>query len=194
MAAPQPAHPSSTAPTQTGFALLGLLSFGQELSGYELKRLADSTLRFFWTAPAMSQVYRELERLAEGGYLEQRNVVREGTRSIRVYRLSPVGEDAVRRWLLELPAPPVLKHPMALRVFFGHLLHCEDLRKAVEAHRSWCEQMLADLEGVRAELDEDRNWHNPALVAEWGRYYYKGEMEAMDRIEQAVLDARQPPA
>jgi DNA-binding PadR family transcriptional regulator len=194
MAAPQPAEPSPTAPTPTGYALLGLLSFGQELSGYELKRRADSSLRFFWTAPAMSQVYRELERLAESGYVEQRNVVRDGTRSIRVYRLAAAGEEAVRRWLVELPAPPVLKHPVALRVFFGHLLDCDDLRKAVEAHRDWCERMLADLAEARKEMGEDRTWHNPALVAEWGHYYYKGELEAMDRIEQAALDARPPPA
>jgi DNA-binding PadR family transcriptional regulator len=193
MAAPQPAGSSPTAPTPTGYALLGLLSFGQELSGYELKRFADSSLRFFWTAPAMSQVYRELERLAEAGYVEQRNVVRDGTRSIRVYRLAAAGEEAVRRWLVELPAPPMLKHPVALRVFFGHLLDCDDLRKAVEAHRDWCERMLVDLAEARKEMGEDRTWLNPALVAEWGHYYYKGELEAMDRIEQAALDARPPP-
>ncbi|HLM29721.1 MAG TPA: hypothetical protein VK360_07350, partial [Acidimicrobiales bacterium] len=64
--APSPASPAS--PTQTGHTLLGLLSFGTELSGYELKRWADN-LRFFWSAPAMSQVYREVERLAEAGYV-----------------------------------------------------------------------------------------------------------------------------
>ena len=48
----------------TSYALLGLLTFGDELTGYELKQRADSTMRFYWTAPAMSQVYTELDRLA----------------------------------------------------------------------------------------------------------------------------------
>lgn len=189
---PEEPQPDSAAPepTPTGYALLGLLSFGQELSGYELKHAADSSLRFFWSAPAMSQVYRELERLAEGGYVEQRNVVRDGSRSTKVYRLAPAGERAVRRWLTELPQPPVLKHPVALRVFFGHLLDPDDLRRVVEAHRRWCEQMLAELADVRDELElsDDPAWRNAVLVAEWGLGYYRGELAAADRIADATRD------
>ena len=47
----------------TAYALLGLLTFGDELTGYELKQRADNTLRFYWVAPAMSQIYTELARL-----------------------------------------------------------------------------------------------------------------------------------
>ena len=39
----------------TSYALLGLLTFGDELTGYELKQRADATLRFYWVSPAMSQ-------------------------------------------------------------------------------------------------------------------------------------------
>jgi DNA-binding PadR family transcriptional regulator len=175
-------------PTPTGYALLGLLSFGQELSGYELKQWADDSLRFFWTAPAMSQVYRELERLAETGLVNQRSVVREGTRPTKVYRLTPAGERAVRAWLAEPPEPPSLKHPIALRVFLGHLVDPEDLRKALEAHRNWCDQMLADLAQVRTELGDDPQWRNAALVAEWGLDYYKGDLTAVQTVVPAALD------
>jgi DNA-binding PadR family transcriptional regulator len=188
MSAPLPPDPGPVAPTPTGYALLGLLSFGQELSGYELKQWADDSLRFFWSAPAMSQVYRELERLAEGGYVEQRSVVRDGSRSTKVYRLAPQGEQAVRDWLVALPEPPVLKHPVALRVFFGHLLGRDDLCRAISAHRDWCEQMLTELAQVHDEMDDDPTWRNAALVAEWGLSYYRGEVAAMDRIAQTALD------
>jgi DNA-binding PadR family transcriptional regulator len=175
-------------PTPTGYTLLGLLSFGRELSGYELKRWSDN-LRFFWSAPAMSQVYREIERLAAGGYVEQRHVVRDGTRATKVYRLTPAGEDAVRRWLAEPPDPPVLKHPVALRVFFGHLLTPDELRRAIEAHRDWCERMLAELATVCEGLDGDQTMRNAALVAEWGLGYYRGELAAAEHIEDAVTTA-----
>src|SRR5256885_16438206 len=46
--------------TPTAYAILGLLSFGRELTGYEVKQSADDSLRFFYTAPAMSQIYTEL--------------------------------------------------------------------------------------------------------------------------------------
>jgi hypothetical protein len=31
----------------TGYAILGLLTFGDELTGYEVKQRADRTLRFY---------------------------------------------------------------------------------------------------------------------------------------------------
>jgi DNA-binding PadR family transcriptional regulator len=174
-----------TEPTSTGYTLLGLLSFGQELSGYELKQWADN-LRFFWSAPAMSQVYREVERLAAAGLVTQRLVVRDGTRSTKVYRLAPAGEQVVRAWLATPPDPPVLRHPVALRVFFGHLLSPAELRAAIEAHRAWCDDMLAQLAAVRTELGDDEGWRNVALVAEWGLDYYRGERAAVGGVEQAV--------
>jgi len=181
--------PTPTVPTPTGYTLLGLLSFGRELSGYELKQWSEN-LRFFWAAPAMSQVYREVQRLAAAGFVAQRAVVRDGTRETTVYSLTPQGAEAVRAWLAELPEPPVLKHPVALRVFFGHLMAPADLRRAIEAHRAWCDRMLVELEEVRAGLGDDRDFHNAALVAEWGLTYVQGERAAVDGLEDAVTTAR----
>jgi DNA-binding PadR family transcriptional regulator len=179
------AHHHSAAPTQTGYTVLGLLSFGSELSGYELKQWADN-LRFFWPAPSMSQVYREVERLAAAGLVAQRRVVREGTRTTKVYRLTPEGEQVVRDWLATPPEPPVLRHPVALRVFFGHLLEPAELRAAIEAHRAWCDEMLAQLGAVRTDLGDDARWRNVALVAEWGLDYYRGERAAATGVEHAL--------
>jgi DNA-binding PadR family transcriptional regulator len=173
------------APTPTGYTLLGLLSFGRELSGYELKQMAEN-LRFFWSAPAMSQVYREVERLAAAGLVAQRSVVRDGTRSTKVYRLTAEGDAAVRAWLASPPEPPVLRHPVALRVFFGHLLAPDDLRAAIEAHRAWCDQMLAELGAVRSGLGDDERFRYAALVAEWGLGYFRGERAAAAGVAKAM--------
>jgi DNA-binding PadR family transcriptional regulator len=182
-AAVPPAAPA--APTQTGYTLLGLLSFGRELSGYELKHWADN-LRFFWSAPAMSQVYREVERLTAAGLVDQRRVVRDGARSTKVYRLTPGGERVIRAWLATPPGPPMLRHPVALRVFFGHLLDPDELRAAVEAHRAWCDEMLDQLGRVRDGLDGDERWRYVAQVAEWGLDYYRGEQAAVDGVERSI--------
>jgi DNA-binding PadR family transcriptional regulator len=142
----------------------------------------------------MSQVYRELERLTEGDYVEQRNVVRDGTRATKVYRLAPEGERAVRAWLATTPEPPVLKHPVALRIFFGHLLDADALRRAVEAHRDWCERVLDDLSTVREGLGDDPTFRNAAVVAEWGLEYFRGDIEAVTRAGRAAVDRSEAPA
>ena len=181
------AAPGPDATSPTGYTLLGLLSFGRELSGYELKQMAEN-LRFFWPAPAMSQVYREVERLAAAGLVAQRSVVRDGTRSTKVYRLTAAGDAAVRAWLAAPPEPPVLRHPVALRVFFGHLLDADELQAAIQAHRAWCDRMLAELGAVRSGLGDDQRFRYAALVAEWGLAYFRGERAAATGVARAMAD------
>jgi DNA-binding PadR family transcriptional regulator len=147
----------------------------------------------------MSQVYREVERLAAAGLVAQRSVVRDGTRSTKVYRLTTAGDAAVRAWLASPPEPPVLRHPVALRVFFGHLLDPDDLRAAIEAHRVWCDRMLAELGAVREGLGDDQRFRYAAFVAEWGLGYFRGERAAATGVARAmsecpaVVDEDDPP-
>ena len=56
----------------TAYAILGLLSFGEEFTGYELRRRALASLRYFFWSPAMSQVYTELRRLKGLGLVTER--------------------------------------------------------------------------------------------------------------------------
>lgn len=175
----------------TAYALLGLLSFGQELSGYELKQWADGSIRFFYAAPAMSQVYKELDRLREAGLVAARDVPGGATRRTRVHRITDRGTAVLRDWLDRQPAgAPVLKHGVALRVFLGHLADPERLRATVADHRRRCEALLAELEEVEVALGDDPTWHHARLVAEWGRTYYAAEVEAAARLEAKLAEDR----
>ena len=69
----------------TAYALLGLLTFGDELTGYELKQRADVTLRFYWVSPAMSQIYSELRRLTGLG-LVRADARPDDGREVTTYR------------------------------------------------------------------------------------------------------------
>src|SRR3954452_22323679 len=71
----------------TSYAVLGLLTFGDELTGYELKQRADNTLRFYCVAPAMSQIYSELTRLTHRGLVEPTTSDGEG-RPATYYRIT----------------------------------------------------------------------------------------------------------
>ncbi|MCB0995054.1 MAG: PadR family transcriptional regulator, partial [Acidimicrobiales bacterium] len=74
--------------TPTGYAVLGLLSFGRELSGYDLKKWADASLRFFYWSPAVSQIYGELKKLSTAGLVAEREVPVDDLRNKRVYTLT----------------------------------------------------------------------------------------------------------
>ena len=41
-----------------------MLAFGEEVSGYDIKKWADWSVGYFYWSPSFSQVYSELKRLA----------------------------------------------------------------------------------------------------------------------------------
>ena len=177
--------------TPTGYALLGLLSFGRELTGYELKQWADDSLRFFYAAPAMSQVYAELGKLKGAGLVHGREVG-DGGRTIRIFSLTPEGRATLSRWLDSPVPPPQLKHHLALRVFLGHLADRRRLLEQIAEQRAWAAAMLADLVAVREGLDDGELWHHARRVADWGLDYYRAGMESLDRLAAQLAEADGP--
>ncbi|MFD5147042.1 helix-turn-helix transcriptional regulator [Streptomyces sp. NPDC058401] len=170
----------------TSWAVLGLLSFGEELSGYDLKKWSDWSLRFFYWSPSFSQIYSELKRLEKAGYASSRMVAQEtGSRDKRVYRITDEGMAAVRRWAREAPVdPPVLKHGPMLRLWLGHLLEPEQMREVLVQHQEFAEKMrrraVADADGAR----EEASWAYPTLTLKWAERYYASERD----LAAAMLD------
>jgi len=165
----------------TSYAILGLLTFGDELTGYEIKQRADVTLRFYWVSPAMSQVYSELGRLTDLGLLAARTQTPEGGgREVTTYALTTAGETALRSWMSDTPAGfPVLKHPVVLRLLMGNASDVDTLRRMLEDYLVETAQARADLAAVRESLrgadGVGEPFHYPSLVADWGLEYFAGE-------------------
>lgn len=107
------------------YAILGFLNYSP-LSGYDLKKVFDHSVRHFWPAD-QSQIYRTLARLAEKGLVEQK-VFRGVDRPDRKeYHITPAGREALRAWLLS-PLPSQEARIAALiQVFFAGQLTDEQV-------------------------------------------------------------------
>jgi DNA-binding PadR family transcriptional regulator len=163
----------------TGYAILGMLTFGDELTGYEVKQRADVTLRFYWVSPAMSQVYTELRRLTEHG-LVAASTRSEGGRDVTTYAITEAGQDALRAWMDGTPAGfPVLKHTVLLRLLIGHMSEPERITGMLEEYVAELDKALGDLASVREMLRGSdapgEPFHFPSLVADWGLDYFEAE-------------------
>ena len=163
----------------TAYALLGLLTFGDELTGYELKQRADVTLRFYWVSPAMSQIYSELGRLREHGLVEA-HTRPDGGREVTTYAITEAGRTALRDWMTTTPAGfPVLKHSVLLRLLVGHASDPETITAMLEEYVAELADARADLAQVRASLRgrdaPGEPFHFPSLVADWGLDYFAAE-------------------
>jgi DNA-binding PadR family transcriptional regulator len=168
----------------TTYAVLGFLSLHEELSGYEIRKRAQN-LRFFYWSPAQSQIYAELRRLLSLGFVEVREVEQETRPDKRLYKINERGLAEFRRWLNEEEVePPVLKHSVLLRLFFGHMAEPERLVEVLEAFIRDAEQTLDELKGIRRNIEKNPKLRYPALVALWGLHYYQAERDTAREILQ----------
>ena len=165
----------------TAWAVLGILSFGREMSGYDIKQWADAILRFFYWSPATSQIYTEVRRLERLGLVTSRTVARDGAREKTIYAITPDGTAALERWQAEVDAEaPVVKDALLLRVWLGHLAEPARLREQVETHRA---RLLAELDDARESLrgsEGHPGWEYPALVVEWTCRRIEAELALAD--------------
>lgn len=70
-----------------------------DMSGYELAKSFDSSLGFFWRA-SHQQIYQELRKLAQQGYLVGRTVAQKAKPGKIVYTLTGDGRAALADWVL----------------------------------------------------------------------------------------------
>lgn len=180
----------------TAYALLGLLTFGDELTGYELKQRADNTLRFYWVSPAMSQIYTELSRLTEHGLLEPVTTEGEGRRTT-AYRITRAGSRALREWIDGSTVGfPTLKHTVLLRLLIGHASDPDRMRDLLEGYVAELADALQDLREVRDSLrgadSPGEPFFYPSIVADWGLDYFAAETRHTRRALARLADADEP--
>jgi DNA-binding PadR family transcriptional regulator len=177
---------ASTSPAAlpaTAYAVLGLLSFDRELSGYDLKKWADTSLRFFYWSPAISKIYDLLKRLDALGYVSSREVPQDELRNKRMYRITEQGREVLTAWV-EQPGvePAVLKHSPLLRVWLGHISGPGPIREVLLTHRANTEQILEAARKAEATAHANPEWAYPALVASFSVRHYESELTLVDQL------------
>ena len=167
----------------TAWAVLGILSFGRELTGYDIKNWSDAILHFFYWSPATSQIYTELRRLEDLGLVSSRTVARDEVRDKTIYAITPIGTEALRRWQATVDAEaPVLNHGVLLRIWLGHLAEPDRLREQIADHHARLLSELAAAKESQEQADAQPDWAYPALVASWAVRRIESEIELTDSM------------
>lgn len=175
----------------TSYAVLGLLSFGEALSGYEIRKWAEN-MRFFYWSPAQSQIYSELRRLSDRGYVASSEVAQTGKPDKRLYAITAAGEAELSRWLAEEEnEPTVMKHAVALKLYFGHMTTPDVLTEMLERFVDETREMLGQLAVVQEFMEDDPRFATAALVTEWGYQHYSAEMEMAQKLLGRLAEAEE---
>lgn len=138
------------------YVVLGIVATRGPSTSYEMKKLVGTSISFFWTFPH-AQLYREPQRLAEAGLLEQVQVA--GGRRQRVFTITPRGREVLDSWIGSPGSDDVeIRDPALLKLFFGRLAPEHTLvalaQEQIDGHRARKAQYekLLELYGTHREL------------------------------------------
>ncbi|RAV07584.1 PadR family transcriptional regulator [Mycolicibacterium sp. GF69] len=161
----------------TSYALLGMLSYEYELSGYDIRKWIDWSMRFYYGSPAYSQIYTELKKLEKLGLVTSR-ADDSGPRNRRLYKITEAGLEAVTSWANDAPAdPPNLKHGPLLRMTFGHLTTPERLKEVLQEHVAYADEMHREAAKDARWAGADPSWAYARVALQWAERYYANERE-----------------
>jgi PadR family transcriptional regulator, regulatory protein AphA len=138
------------------YTVLGMVAAGQR-TGYDIARVAGRSTRFFWAA-SEGQIYPELRRLSENGYLKASHEPR-GERPRIVYSLTAAGRRALHGWLvggddLKLEA----RDEGLLKLFLGEDLTVAEAQDLLARWRAPRERMQSLLEALEPTVRERPSW------------------------------------
>jgi DNA-binding PadR family transcriptional regulator len=149
--------------TRTELAVLGLLAWSGEASGYELHKRAGNSVGFIW-APARSQLYAVLKRLEGDGQVSGRRVAQADRPDKRLFRLTTAGQETLRRWLDEVePIEPEDRDGMLLKLFFGAYGDAEAGRRQLLDYLRRVEDRLATYRAIERTFDDEDQTDPPVI-------------------------------
>jgi DNA-binding PadR family transcriptional regulator len=154
--------------TTTEHALLGMLARYGEHSGYELLKLAEAGIGFFWS-PAKSHVYEVLPRLERGGHVRRRLVRQQGRPNKQLWRITAQGRAVLAAWLNTIdPDPFDARGVFLLKLFFGDYGSASSVIEHVERFRDQAAARLATLEAVEQEEPREPGDELPRMTLRQG--------------------------
>ncbi|MEE1295363.1 MAG: PadR family transcriptional regulator [Bifidobacterium sp.] len=164
------------------YVILGIVRDNAPITGQGITRQFDDEIGEFWRA-SHSQVYPELRRMCEDGWLVQ--AVAPDNAKEKYYGVTQQGEHILEAWLGAPIGPSPNHHDLfALKMFFLHDRHDPRILRLMEEERGMLEGQLAHLEERDRLLFPDRT----AIERSYGHHLILRRAMARVSSQLAWLD------
>jgi DNA-binding PadR family transcriptional regulator len=130
-------------------AILAVLA-NRPCSGYDLAKQFDGSVGFFWHA-THQQIYRELTKLEDSGWVELEVMRQDGKPDRKCYSINASGTTHLREWIAQPTALPPTKDELLIKLFVGHLVPPETLIQMLQQQRSRHAENLATYHTIERE-------------------------------------------
>ena len=169
--------------------ILGLLSH-EELTGYEIKKRMDTTLKYFWSA-SYGSIYPALNDLVERGLATKREDT-ENKRNKLIYTITNDGRNYLKKWLTLPVEKDELRYETLLKLFFGNeqgpkqaISHIEAFEKKIAKELPY---LLSAEKILKQNLDEDTAHQYYLLTVEFGIKTYRTYLEWCKEAKKILAD------
>jgi DNA-binding PadR family transcriptional regulator len=180
------------------YAILSLLAH-DPLTGYELMKLFDGSVGYFWHA-THPQIYKELARLERAGQIAHRSVEQRGRPTKKIYSLSDSGRSELLDWLRIPAGTQRVKDEMMLKTFCSGLLSESEALDLLRRHRELHEIKLQRYQELERFLESglgtaNRERLGPYLTLLRGIRYERDYIGWCDEASRLLrrLDRALPP-
>ena len=149
--------------------LLGLLNY-QNTTGYELNKSFKESLNFFWKAQT-SQIYRELSKMENEGWLVSERIVQHKRPNKKVYSITDSGKKELDNWLNTNESLEwiTLRSEFLLKLFFSDEKSKQENIDYVKQYKSKCQEAMLSLEATGAIIAK----HSEALGDPEKAFYWE---------------------
>jgi DNA-binding PadR family transcriptional regulator len=146
-------------------AILSTLNNGGS-SGYDISKQFAGSVGFFWYA-TQQQIYRELAKLEEQGYLSAEVIKQENRPDKRLLSITGAGTAYLQEWISQPGKVSPIKDDLLVKLFAGDLVDEEIILTELKHHRGQHQATLATYREI-----ESRVFGDPARCAEAGKLRY----------------------
>lgn len=138
----------------TRYVLLELLQ-EENLSGYEMKKIIDKRMSFFWQE-SFGQIYPEINKMVQERLIEAYNAGSEGNakrEKIR-YKITPSGEKELKMWMEKENEKDTVRSEFLLKMYLSTHENIEEMRWHVIKFKEQSEEKLGLFNLFEAQLKQ----------------------------------------
>lgn len=169
--------------------ILGLLSH-EELTGYEIKKRMDTTLKYFWSA-SYGSIYPALSDLVNRGLATKRED-NENKRNKLIYTITDDGRNYLKKWLTLPVEKDELRYETILKLFFGNEQDTEQVLSHIKLFEEKIKKELPYLLGAKEILKDclhDDTAHKYYLLTvEFGLKTYHAYLEWCEETKKFLTE------
>jgi len=162
--------------------LLGFLS-DQEMSGYDLEKLFNSSIGNFWNAK-ISQVYRDLHDMERMGWVISSEIVQTDRPNKRNFKITDTGQKELENWLLNynLKKDFIFRIGILMRTYFAAKIPKEKTISLLNRFSIACRNAMDGLKNIDDELKQHCDANSMEMLytnatLSYGKKYYKMQID-----------------